>query len=93
MRAHPVDPRDIRWEQDITAYRVYFWHQQTTGEWASDEWEIEDADIDKVLDWATNKANNRSFVLYAKIVDDGQPGLLRLLGTDPTDPQQPPPPP
>jgi|SRR5450755_2376449 hypothetical protein len=91
MRAHPVDPRDIQWEEDITTYRVYFWQQGTTGGWISDEWEIEDADISQVLNWATDKANDRSFVLYAKTGNDESPGLLTLFGTDPTRrPHQPP---
>jgi hypothetical protein len=74
------------------AYRVYFWERQTperadTG-WTSDEWQLEDADIDEVLEWVQAKAASRRFVVYVEVTQ-GQPddlGLVRLLGTGPTDP-------
>jgi len=92
MPAQPVDPRDQRWEVPRPACRVYFWERQTperadTG-WTSDEWQLEDADIDEVLEWVQAKAASRRFVVYVEVTQ-GQPddlGLVRLLGTDPADP-------
>ena len=89
MQVHPVDPRDTRWEVDQPAYRVYFWEPQRPEDphsmWVSDEWEIGDADVDEVLNWARGNAAGRRFVVYARIdtARPGEPGLVRLLGTDP----------
>ena len=80
MRARPVDPRDTYWEQDDPVYRVHFWQGQI-----SSEWEVDGADVDEVLNWAQEHAQGRSFVLYARIVKNDGPGLIRLLGTDPLD--------
>jgi hypothetical protein len=91
MLAQPVDPRDQRWEVPQPVYRVYFWESQTPGRagsgWTSDEWRLEDTDIDEVLQWAQARASSRRFVVYVEVTG-GQPddlGLVRLLGTDPTD--------
>jgi hypothetical protein len=91
MLAQPVDPRDQRWEVPKPIYRVYFWERQTPERtdsgWASDEWRLEDTDIDEVLKWAQAKATSRRFVVYVEVTG-AQPdglGLVRLLGTDPTD--------
>jgi hypothetical protein len=92
MLAQPVDPRDQRWEVPRPAYRVYFWERQTperaNSGWTCDEWRLEDADISEVLEWAQAKTASRRFVVYVEVTQ-GQPddlGLVRLLGTDPTDP-------
>jgi hypothetical protein len=64
--------------------------QADTG-WTSDEWQLEDADIDEVLEWVQAKAASRRFVVHVEVTQ-GQPddlGLVRLLGTDPTDPTDP----
>jgi hypothetical protein len=91
MLARPVDPRDQRWEVAKPVYRVYFWERQrperTDSGWTSDEWQLEDADIGEVLEWAQAKAASRQFGVYVEVTQ-GQPdglGLVRLLGTDPTD--------
>jgi hypothetical protein len=91
MLAQPVDPRDQRWEVAKPVYRVYFWERQTPERtdsgWTSDEWQLEDADIGEVLEWAQAKAASRQFGVYVEVTQ-GQPdglGLVRLLGTDPTD--------
>jgi hypothetical protein len=93
MLAQPVDPRDQRWEVPKPIYRVYFWERQaperTDSGWTSNEWRLEDTDIDEVLEWAQAKAASRRFVVYAEVTG-GQPdglGLVRLVGTDPTDDQ------
>lgn len=91
MLAQPVDPRDQRWEVPKPIYRVYFWGCPTPeiadSMWTSDEWRLEDADIDEVLAWARAKAADRRFVVYVEVAG-GQPddlGLVRLIGTDPTE--------
>ena len=69
------------------AYRIYFWHQQAgqrESGWVSDEWEIDDADVNAVLDWADHHADGRTFTLYAAVTDSDGLGLIRLLGHDPT---------
>lgn len=91
--AQPVDPCDQRWEVPTPIYRVYFWERQTperTDGWTSDEWRLEDTDVDEVLERAQAKATSRRFVVCVE-VNGGQPeglGLVRLLGTDPADASQ-----
>ena len=95
LRVRPVDPRDTAWEVDTPAYRVYFWLQppgsSPSGEgqmaWVSDEYEVEDADVAVVLEWANSKTSpGQTFTLYALVNCNGTPGLVRLAGTDPTAP-------
>lgn len=52
--------------------------------WTSEEWEIADADVDEVLNWARDNADGRRFVVYVRVDTDrpAEPGLVRLLGTD-----------
>ena len=90
MKAQPVDPRNERWEVSRPVYRVYFWErtdpERADSGWSSDEWRLEDADVDEVLEWAHARAADRRFVAYAEIILS-QPddlGLIRLFGTDPT---------
>lgn len=44
--------------------------------------------MDDVLSWAHAKATGRGFVLYVEVTRSAPDGcgLIRLLGTDPTDP-------
>ena len=88
MQARPVDPRDTRWEVDAPAYRVYFW-QQSPGSagpgWASEEWEITGADVGEILGWASQDTQHRQYTLYACCTCNGERGLIRLLGHDPTE--------
>ena len=97
LRVRPVDPRDTAWEVDTPAYRVYFWSlppgPPPSGEgqmaWVSDEYEVEDADVAVVLEWANSKASpGQTFTLYALVHCNGTPGLVRLAGTDPTAPSR-----
>jgi hypothetical protein len=97
LRVRPVDPRDTAWEVDTPAYRVYFWLQPPgpppSGEgqmaWVSDEYEVEDADVAIVLEWANSKGSSgQTFTLYALVHCNGTPGLVRLAGTDPTAPSR-----
>jgi hypothetical protein len=87
MKVRGVDPRSTCWEINHPAYRVNFWAGGPESGWASDEREIEDADVDEVLSWARNNAEGRRFVLYARVGGQhpgDEPGLVRLLGTDPS---------
>jgi hypothetical protein len=90
MQTRPVDPRDTQWEVEKPAYRVYFWqqpgHHMDSG-WASEEWQVEDADADEVLAWALNDKSGRAFTLYVCCNCDGELGLIRLIGADPTLPR------
>jgi hypothetical protein len=89
VRAQPVDPRDTGWEIDHPAYRVCFWQQRDSGvdaSWASEEWQVDDADIHDVLAWADADTSRRAYTLYVCSTCDGTPGLIRLYGRDPTAP-------
>ena len=84
MDIRPVDPRDIRWEIDDPAYRVYLWRPDPAGSgWISEEWEITGADVAGVREWAEEQANGRRFVLYARAETADGPGLIRLQGAEP----------
>jgi hypothetical protein len=90
VQVRGVDPRDQQWEVDAPAYRVYFWAPWSKG-WRSDEFEVTDADIDDVLEWATSRPGDHvSFTVYACHQNEGRLGLIRLLGRDPTAPSPPP---
>jgi hypothetical protein len=80
MDTRGVDPRDQTWEIKHPKYRVYF--HDSKG--ASDEYEVEGADVAEVLAWVDTRRGNRTFVLYACVPRDGL-GLLRLHGSDPND--------
>ena len=97
MEVRRVDPRDAEWEEDVPAYRVYFFTDPGPGlhGWASDEFEIVKAsDVRSVIEWAENEAAGRTYIVYA-LVAAPRPtstGLLTLLGHDPnrrTDPRRP----
>jgi hypothetical protein len=90
VRSRAVDPRDTRWEVDNPAYRVYFFEPERgdpPGSWQSDEYEITEADVAEVLTWA--KADGRVFVLYVLAAGGDGPGLIRLVGADPNDADNP----
>ena len=89
-----VDPRDIEWEVDQPAYRVYFWHQpaappgvaQELVMFHSDEYRLSDVvDVGEVLAWARGKARaDQTFTLYVEHRNGDRLGLIQLMGTDPT---------
>lgn len=87
MRVAPVDPRDTEWEFVPLAYRVYFWQQLPGNGWLSDECRITDeADVERVLEWAHAHADGRRFVLYAEFAGaTSGPGLIQLHGEDPPE--------
>jgi hypothetical protein len=80
MKSTGIDPRDAEWEIPHPRYRVYF--HDSKG--ASDECEVEGADVLEVLACAEEMRGDRTFVLYACIPRDGV-GLVRLHGRDPNE--------
>ena len=74
-------------------YRVDFWEQVgapgvgavKTAYGVSNHLLSQVDDVQQALEWATENAGNRSFVLFAVVPREGKPSLLvRLLGSDPT---------
>ena len=87
MHVQPVDPRDTGWEVSRPHYRVHFWRPfdgPPDAGWASEEWQVEDADVQEVLAWANSDEMHRIYTLYVCCTCDGVPGLIRLHGGDPT---------
>ena len=94
MIVERVDPRDIEWEVDQPAYRVYFWHQPSVPHgvahelvmFHSDEYRLSDVvDVGEVLAWARGKARaDQTFTLYIEHRNGDRLGLIQLMGTDPT---------
>jgi hypothetical protein len=89
-----VDPRDTEWEVEGPVYRIYFWHQPLAPEgvaqedvmFHSDEYRLRGAvDVGEVLDWARATAMpDQSFTLYVEHRHGDSPGLIQLMGVDPT---------
>lgn len=89
-------PPRHEWEVEAQAYSVYFWHQRpaqmgTSQErvmFHSDEYRLSGAaDIGEVLDWARATAGpDQTFTLYVEHRHDDRPGLIHLMGVDPTVP-------
>ncbi len=74
ITVEPVDPRDQDWEKDVVRYRVHV----RDGD-VSDEYELHAESVSAVVDWATNRAGDREWTLYAVLVDrEKGTGLLRL---------------
>ncbi|GIT78490.1 hypothetical protein LLS1_01590 [Leifsonia sp. LS1] len=79
VAAEGVDPRDVSWEVEDPAYRVYF--HGPAGR--ADEWRVTDArSVNEVVAWANERADGRSYVLYVE-VKTAETGLVRLDGFDP----------
>jgi hypothetical protein len=94
MDVRQVDPRDIGWQIDSPAYRVYFWEEpqarpavpESLVMWQSNEFELTGADdVTQVLAWAKATGNPGStYAVYAVVEGTGDRGLVRLAGVDPT---------
>jgi hypothetical protein len=86
MKSARVDPRDVWFEVDPAAFRVYFWNPPTSSRagWLSDEWRLDETrDVAEVLAWANETSSGRLFVLYAEQLEKGHVTLVRLAGEDP----------
>ncbi len=82
--AQLVDPRDSRWEVWTPAYRVYFW-RRIGDAFSSREFQISDADITMVLEWANLQANDdETYTVFAVVYRGNDLGLVHLTGDDPT---------
>jgi hypothetical protein len=73
-----VDPRDGRWEVQAPRYSANSYRGG-----ASEEFEVENADVTAVLAWARNLARrtDRTFILYVVVITDSGLGLIRLSPT------------
>jgi len=94
VNVQSIDPRDTEWEVEGPAYRVYFWHQQLAPAgipqermgFQSVEYRLSGAiDVGEVLEWARATAGpNQTFTLYVEHRHGDSPGLIHLMGVDPT---------
>ncbi|WP_026536437.1 hypothetical protein [Arthrobacter sp. H14] len=80
-----ADTTDTRWEEDSPAYRVQVWTVRASNSLDLAEYQFDGVDVDEVLQWASSQeAPDRQIVVYARIIKDYEPGLIRLRGTDPS---------
>jgi hypothetical protein len=88
VKVEAVDPRDTTWEDYHPVFRVYFWRE--VHGWSSDEYEVTNADVAEVLDWAWSQlpAKGTEFAVYLRRWEAHEPGLVLLVGRDPSDPSQ-----
>jgi hypothetical protein len=85
LEARSLDPRDTRWEVWDPAYRVFFWSRAVGGGWASREFEVTGATVEDAHSWATANARpDETITLFAVVAREGETGVVRLLGDDPT---------
>jgi hypothetical protein len=76
-----VDPRDTRWETDVSEYRVYFWSPD--GSHCEEHQLSSVSDVREVLDFADRERCDRVAEIFACHLQVGEPGLLRLAGHRP----------
>jgi hypothetical protein len=93
VRVELVDPRDAMWEDDEPVFRVLIWSRAPCAAavveehqgWSCREFDVHDADVDEVLALAREESRpERRFSLWVRAVRDGEHGLIRLIGWDPT---------
>ena len=85
LDAHPVDPRDHRWEVWDPAFRVYFWRLIGGGAWESREVQVSASDVTEAVEWADlNASDGETYKLFAVVDRGNDAGLVRLAGRDPT---------
>ena len=66
MKVSQIDPRDERWQDIGPVFGVYFWQKLGETSYASDEFEVCDADVIDVLRWAERERGDRTFTLYLR---------------------------
>lgn len=81
MKVYGIDPRLYTTELHHVRYRVNFWDTNM----ASDEWELDEADVDEVLAWVEENAKGRTYSVWAVVPDGNRtsPMMVRLMGEDP----------
>ena len=85
LDAHPVDPRDARWEIWDPAYRVCFWRQMGGGAWGSREFQVSANDVTEAIEWADLNANEgETYTLFAVVDHGNDRGVVHLAGHAPT---------
>ena len=93
MHVRPVDKRDTGWEIDEPVFRVYFWHELGTPPdgaeqaYASDCFEVTDAEVREVIYWADEQSAGRTYTLHVLVPQprpQGLLGLINLAGINPT---------
>jgi hypothetical protein len=63
---------------------VYFWRREGGG-YQAEEFQLTGAsDVREVLAWAEERADGRTFTVYALLRSRGELGLVQLAGVDPT---------
>jgi len=90
----PLDPRDSEWAVERPAYRVLLWRPLEVPRPAAGATPYQSRayrllgadDVHEVLRWAGEvAAAEETCVVYLESTDAGSPGVLRLVGTDPTE--------
>lgn len=77
-----ADTRDETWRIDSPRYRVQFWTLGRSLDLV--EYEISQADVDEVIQWARANAEGRSVVIYVALPEPaGSVGFVRILGRSP----------
>jgi hypothetical protein len=91
VKAEQADPRDGRWEESGSTYRVRFWEVKTETRtdpplvYESAEVDVSEvAGVSEALRWAEDNADGRTFTLYALVDRGPDRGLVHLEGADPT---------
>jgi hypothetical protein len=81
-----VDTRDTMWEEETPRYRVQMWTIADDGALSLEEFEFTDVEVDVPLRWAAeHEQPGITAVVYARLLNHNlEPGLIRLLGTDPS---------
>jgi len=87
MRIESVDERDSTWDRHDATYRVYlFSGGDRGGSWATDTYNVEDADVDEVIDWAKSRmGSGDQFSIALREVEGDERGLIWLVGSDLND--------
>ncbi|MGR6901668.1 hypothetical protein [Glutamicibacter creatinolyticus] len=86
IKATLVDPRYVT-EEDLTpVYRVDFWNENG----GSSEHRLENAAcVDDVLAWAEANKGRRRAVIWVEYRHEGETGMCRLRGQEPTGDDMP----
>lgn len=84
MNVRPVDYRDQNWEQDYAEYRVFLrsFHRPTdVHPCLVDSYEVSDASVTDVVDWArTQAAEFDGWEVWVKVNDSsGELGVILLM--------------